>query len=145
MEKAQLIRQKALAYIVRQSSTGWELLIFQHRGLPSAGWQVPGGTIDPGKTPQAAVVREVFEESGLTQFEAVISLGDLLWQSESGRYHQRHYFQMRLAQTSPSEFSHEVSDGEYDKGRIFQYRWTDIEQLPELAVDQGQMLDVLKL
>ncbi|MBR5331564.1 MAG: (deoxy)nucleoside triphosphate pyrophosphohydrolase [Akkermansia sp.] len=37
------------------------------------GWEFPGGKIEPGETPQAAVVREIAEELGLQ-----VQVGDLL-------------------------------------------------------------------
>jgi len=49
-----------------------ELLVFQH---PTAGIQLPAGTIDDGETPLQAVVREVFEETGLTSLGSVTSIG----------------------------------------------------------------------
>jgi ADP-ribose pyrophosphatase YjhB (NUDIX family) len=55
--------------LVLPSATG---IVFDDRGrillvrqTESGLWSVPGGTIDPGETPADAVVREVWEETGL--------------------------------------------------------------------------------
>lgn len=60
------------ALITRETPAGRELLVFQH---PTAGVQLPAGTIEPGETPQAAVLREVAEETSLTTVEIVRYLG----------------------------------------------------------------------
>jgi 8-oxo-dGTP diphosphatase len=42
------------------------LLLVQRANPPSAGcWTIPGGRVEPGETDQAAVAREVAEETGL--------------------------------------------------------------------------------
>jgi 8-oxo-dGTP pyrophosphatase MutT (NUDIX family) len=45
-----------------------ELLVFQH---PSAGLQLPAGTVEDGEEPAVAVVREVVEETGILDAEIV--------------------------------------------------------------------------
>lgn len=41
------------------------LMIWRHRFMPDTwGWEVPGGAIDEGETPEQAAVREAFEETG---------------------------------------------------------------------------------
>jgi 8-oxo-dGTP diphosphatase len=47
--------------VVRDAAGG--LLLVQHRD--DGRWATPGGMIEPGETPADAVVREVWEESGL--------------------------------------------------------------------------------
>lgn len=43
------------------------LLLVRRGRPPSAGlWSVPGGRVEPGESDAAAVVRELFEETGLT-------------------------------------------------------------------------------
>ncbi|SFU39049.1 NUDIX domain-containing protein [Alicyclobacillus macrosporangiidus] len=42
---------------------------------PVRGWEVPGGKLEPGETPEAAARREVWEETGAT-------LRDLSWIAE---------------------------------------------------------------
>jgi 8-oxo-dGTP pyrophosphatase MutT (NUDIX family) len=59
--------EKVTAFVVRKLASGKELLILQH---PTAGYQLPAGTVKPGETAQVAVLREVAEETGLA--EAVI-------------------------------------------------------------------------
>jgi 8-oxo-dGTP pyrophosphatase MutT (NUDIX family) len=53
-------------------------------------WELPGGGIDPGETPQAAASRELAEETGILAEE----LGPCLWTRETrfryrGREHHR--------------------------------------------------------
>jgi 8-oxo-dGTP pyrophosphatase MutT (NUDIX family) len=45
-------------------------LIFSHPDYPEAGLQVPAGTLEPGEHPEAGVLREAYEETGLTGFAA---------------------------------------------------------------------------
>jgi 8-oxo-dGTP diphosphatase len=50
------------------------LLVVRRGRAPNRGlWSVPGGRVEPGETEQAAVVREVAEETGL-----VVAAGPLL-------------------------------------------------------------------
>jgi 8-oxo-dGTP pyrophosphatase MutT (NUDIX family) len=58
--------EKVTAFVVRQAAGGHELLLFEH---PSAGIQIPAGTVEPGEEPRDAVVREAHEETGLTEFD----------------------------------------------------------------------------
>lgn len=63
---------KVTAFVVRVTSTGTELLLFEH---PHAGIQLPAGTIEPGETPEAAALREAREETGLSEFTRLELLG----------------------------------------------------------------------
>jgi 8-oxo-dGTP diphosphatase len=43
------------------------ILLVRRGRAPQAGrWSVPGGHVEPGETPEAAVLRELLEETGLT-------------------------------------------------------------------------------
>jgi 8-oxo-dGTP pyrophosphatase MutT (NUDIX family) len=59
---------KVTAFVTRETTGGRELLVFRH---PNAGVQLPAGTIEPGESPEDAVLREVWEETGLTSVEVV--------------------------------------------------------------------------
>ena len=64
--------QKVTAFIVRESGGVKELLVFKH---PTAGIQIPAGTVEAGEDLKTAVKREVYEETGLQSVEIEEYLG----------------------------------------------------------------------
>lgn len=57
--------EKVTLFITRPSPTGGQLLLIRH---PYAGIQIPAGTVEAGENPASAALREVREETGLTEF-----------------------------------------------------------------------------
>ena len=66
------IIQKVTAFIVRERNGVKELLVFKH---PTAGVQIPAGTVEEGEDIETAVKREVYEETGLQSIEIENYLG----------------------------------------------------------------------
>ncbi len=64
--------EKVTAFVTRQRNGATELLLFKH---PTAEFQIPAGTVEDGETPETAVIREVFEETGLRRVKIDKPLG----------------------------------------------------------------------
>ncbi|MYB00423.1 NUDIX domain-containing protein [Candidatus Poribacteria bacterium] len=64
--------QKVTAFIIRERSGAKELLVFKH---PTAGVQIPAGTVEKGEDIETAVKRETYEETGLQLVEIENYLG----------------------------------------------------------------------
>ena len=64
--------QKVTAFIVREREGVKELLVFKH---PTAGVQIPAGTVEKHEDIETAVKREVYEETGLQFVEIENYLG----------------------------------------------------------------------
>ncbi len=55
-----------VAAVVLVDADGRVLLAQRPEGKPMAGlWEFPGGKVDPGETPEAALIRELREELGI--------------------------------------------------------------------------------
>ena len=120
----------AAALIVR----GGEVLICQRRAdQPMAlQWEFPGGKIEPGESPEQALVRELHEELGI---DAIIGA-----RVTHVRHNYRHGGAVDLQFFAVREFSGDLEN------RIFaQVRWTRLEDLPSydfLAADRGLIRDL---
>lgn len=86
---------KVLIYAIWQD----RLLVFDEPDFPEVELQVPGGTMEPGESPEIAARREFVEETGLTPTDAFAPLVTQDYRfSKDGRpiCHRRHYFHVAL-------------------------------------------------
>lgn len=139
---------KVVAYITRVRCGMIELLVFDHRDDPAAGVQVPAGTVDSDEPTEAALWREVEEESGLTPAGGLTLVRWLAtyryWNESSGWWHQRHVYHLAAPADLPDLWEHTVSSGVDDAGLVFVYRWLPIaEAATTLAGCQGDWLHLL--
>ncbi len=116
------MKQKVLAYIFRNNEGIREILVFDHVKYPEVSPQVIGGTIDGSEWPEEAVIREVFEESGL-KLSIHVKLGEFKYHREDINEEQlKHVFSFEFPMAK-EKWTHSVSSGEEDKGLEFRFYW----------------------
>jgi 8-oxo-dGTP pyrophosphatase MutT (NUDIX family) len=119
-------RMRVLAYVTRERQGRKELLVFDQRGDPEAGTQVPAGRIDPGESLEQGLRRELYEESGL---ERVRILRELpvqgAWVADSP--YDDHAFEVCVeGDDAPDTWEHVVHGDGDDAGLVFEYRWVPL-------------------
>jgi 8-oxo-dGTP pyrophosphatase MutT (NUDIX family) len=83
------------------------LLVFEHSDIPSAGIQVPAGTIERNEQPLTAALRELCEETGKQSFEITRFVArKQIYEVRDGREerHDRWFFQASPTQRLPEEW-----------------------------------------
>jgi 8-oxo-dGTP pyrophosphatase MutT (NUDIX family) len=100
---------------------GRELLLL--RSSYRVTWNLPGGAVRRGETPEAAALRELAEEIGLVAHK-LLSAGDAFgnW---GGRRSRVHYFELRLDR---------LPDLRLDNREIIAARLVSPDELPGMAV-----------
>ena len=136
-----ITKNKVLAYIFREKDGVKEVLVFDHRDHPEVNPQVPAGTVEEGEHIELAVLREVFEESGLKldKHETYIGCFDY-HRKDIDELHKRHVYTF-YTEGLPNSWEHIVSEGDEDKGLSFQYYWLIVEEAQAKLV--GSMGDYL--
>jgi 8-oxo-dGTP pyrophosphatase MutT (NUDIX family) len=139
--------EKVLAYITRERIGGLELLVFDHQEFPEAGVQIPAGSVERNEEVTAAVLREIFEESGLKFENSGSYYGRYEWLCESrNELHLRNVFHFVADQSLPEEWLHVVEGHGEDKSLAFKYYWLPLEKCEDLlAADQGKYLRCLEV
>jgi 8-oxo-dGTP diphosphatase len=140
------VKHKVYAYITHARS----LLLFRHPDAPEAGVQVPGGTIEPGEDPAAAVLREAFEETGLENLRLSSFLGETLYEypgeTEVNLIHRR-YYHLARDEPPPATWRHfEKDPAEGDETEVaFDFFWVDIDEaVPALIANLDELIDLLR-
>lgn len=123
---------KAAACVVRTRPHGPELLVFRH---PIAGIQIPKGSVEGGESPDAAVLRELAEESGIAAasilrkigyHEIIVGVGP---EETSPLEHQVwHTFLLAAHDEGRETWSHRVSGSAVEEGLVFDYFWLPIQE-----------------
>jgi 8-oxo-dGTP pyrophosphatase MutT (NUDIX family) len=140
------IRHKVLAYI----TAGTRLLVFQHPHMPTAGIQVPAGTVETGERLEDAVLREAVEETGLYPLELVSHLGDMVREmSDFGRdeIHHRHFCHVRFRGTPAERWRHAERARDDEPGgppMVFELFWVALpHEVPALIAGHDALLPAL--
>lgn len=124
---------KAIAYITR----GDRFVVFEEPESPAAGTQIPGGTVEPGESLEAAVLREAYEETGLEHLRLVRALGVQLHRRPSGRIHRRHYFHLVDRSTSVQQVWEHYEEHPHSGAApiLYRLRWASLEKPPALHAE----------
>lgn len=139
-------RIKVYAYITR----GTELLIFEERGFPEGGLQVPGGTPELGEDPESAALREAAEETGLEGLQMNRYLGEELFDVSIyglDEIHRRKFYHILYDEDTPMTWTHIERDPSIITKKtpdviLFEFRWWDLNQgKPQLQAGFDAKLD----
>jgi ADP-ribose pyrophosphatase YjhB (NUDIX family) len=120
------VRVSVGAYIIRKNPLGlYELLLFEHPDCVEAPLQIPGGGVDLGESLEAALHREVWEESGLENLTLLRKLGlaELCWLEPRKLVSQRHCFLLEAMDQVSDRWEHCVQGAGDDTGMKFSYFW----------------------
>ena len=130
------ITHKVVGYLVQHGL----LLVFLHRDYPEAGLQVPAGTIERGEQPPAAMVREIQEETGLSNVRIASYLGNASYDMTNYRraeIQERHFFLLECSDLVEERWSHsELHDG-LQEPTVFDFFWVPLKD-GSLKLEAGQ-------
>lgn len=100
---------KATAVVTRGPIEARQLLVFAHA---RTGLQLPAGTVEAGETFEAAAIRELAEETGLTNVTPPLELGHLDEISQAGTPFHRHLFHFEPLTEVPDRWPHPCDCGD---------------------------------
>jgi 8-oxo-dGTP pyrophosphatase MutT (NUDIX family) len=121
--------EKAAAALIRDRS----ICLFGH---PSAGWQVPKGTLEPGEDAATAVLREVEEETRLVGARILAPLGSWHVLPPDGTVQRWHGFALAPPAGCPDRWDHVARGSVEEDGLVFELRWTPLAWADEVLPPQ---------
>jgi ADP-ribose pyrophosphatase YjhB (NUDIX family) len=110
--------------------------------MPRAGTQVPAGGVQPGEDLEQAVLREVFEETGLRTVSVVEQLAvENKPHPDTHQPRRTTYFHLQAPATTTDAWNHTVCGDGDDAGLAFACHFQPLPLKRPLADDQDAWLD----
>ena len=111
---------KVLAIIIQQQK-----ILVHSFNKPSYPWlRLPGGGVEAGESLEAAVVREIWEETGIRGVKIGRKVGILNYISPmDGQPRERHCFIVHPSEPLPEKWDHTVTGDGDDAAHIFSHFW----------------------
>ncbi len=137
--------RKVVAYITK----GTKLLVLKHRDHPEIGIEVPAGTVEKDEDLEKAVLREIEEETGLTNVKLKSYLGQKDWLASifnPAQVHERHFFHLEAQDPVQEEWLHYEMHPSGGDGKPVAYNlfWVE-KEAAELFWEKGALLHKVKL
>jgi 8-oxo-dGTP pyrophosphatase MutT (NUDIX family) len=139
------LRQRVACYVTRKAEHGRELLVFEQLDddpdSPS-GIQIPAGGMERFESVDVAALREVEEESGLTDVSFDRQLGAVeRGVGDEGGPSITTYVHLTTSTAGEAGWEHRVTGDGLDTGMRFALRWEPLPLAIELAGGQSAYLD----
>jgi len=121
--------QKAVPCVLKDLGSTPRLLTFKHPP-PTNDFQIPKGTVEPGEAIEEALLRELYEESGIDQARIVCKVQTFGLVFPAGTYsftetEQQfwHIYHLEVDRSLPENWLHTVTGEGGDAGLQFDYFW----------------------
>lgn len=138
-------KNKVFAYITRIKQGRTQLLLQKHKKNLRTDLRILSGYVEPDEDRYTAVLREVFEKSGLEFFQEIRYLGEHEFAfHEQKELHQGTFYQMPIDEDIADEFDFTYRDQD-NKKVVLKYKWHDITNLPNLIADHDKFIGLIHL
>lgn len=113
--------EKVCPVIFREKDSNQEILVFRH---PFAGIQLVKGTLEPNEDPNAAALRELAEESGISEVSLIDFKGTLEFEEANQCWH---FYLCETKENLKESWDFFAND---DGGLNFSFFWFPLSETP---------------
>ncbi len=136
-----MVIRKAYGYVIRRKEEKKQVLVFRHP-ITEAGIQIPKGTVKSEEDTKHAVIREIEEETGLSNFTVKGLLAEDFWVNDDGVTHNRFFYEIHAANVL-DEWDYQPTGGGGEEGLTFHFFWISSQDEVEIIRGHGDYLDLV--